>query len=208
MIMIALRIFNLYFASFQSWLLPSFRRGEWRTQRFSRLFSGRKSTGLLLNQDWGVGLNQIEKFNEIGIPHANTAVTRRFPNFVFVVGSVNVDEAIPRVRIVRFEPVKPKDSGKDQILIRRMFVPKTDRLATLENGAHGRVCPELLGNPKLAERRLHTALLRSKAEARSGNGISAHRFLTRLQREALIADGNVKTRGLHRDIWTLHFACK
>ena len=208
MIMIALRIFNLYFASFQSWLLPSFRRGEWRTQRFSRLFSGRKSTGLLLDQDWGVGLNQIEKFNEIGIPHANTAVTRRFPNFVFMVGSVNVNEAVSRVRVVRFEPVEPEDAGQNQIIIGRMFVLQTDRLATLENGADGGACPEFFDNAELAERRSHTALLRSETEARGGNGISAHRFLTGLQRESLIADGNVKTRGLHRDIWTLHFACK
>ena len=138
--MIALRIFTLYFASFPCWLLPTFRRGEWRTQRFSRLFSSPKRRALLLDQDRSAGLNQIEKFNEIGIPHPNAAVTRRFANFMFVVGSVNVNEAVARVRVVRFEPIEPEDAGQHQIIIRRMFVLKTDRLATLENRAHGRVC--------------------------------------------------------------------
>jgi hypothetical protein len=195
--MIALRIFTLYFASFPCWLLPTFRRGEWRTQRFSRLFSGRKRRALLLNQDWCAGLNQFEKFNEIGIPHPNAAVTCRFADFMFVVRPVNVNEAVARVRVVRFESI-----------VRRMFILKTDRFATFENGADGRVASKFFGNPKLAQRRFHAAFLRTEAEARRGNGISAYRLLAGFQRESLIANGNVKASGLHRDVWTLHFACE
>jgi hypothetical protein len=33
-------------------------------------------------------------------------------------------------------------------------------------------------------------------------------LLAGFQRESLIANGNVKARGLHRDVWTLHFACE
>ena len=206
--MIALRIFTLYFASFPCWLLPTFRRGVWRTQRFSRLFSGRKRRALLLNQDWCAGLNQFEKFNQIGIPHPNAAVTCRFTNFMFVVRPVNVNEAVARVCVVRFESIEPEDARQHQIIIRRMFILKTDRFAAFENGADGRVASKFFGNPKLAQRRFHAAFLRTEAEARRGNGISADQLLAGFQRESLIANGNVKARGLHRDVWTLHFACE
>jgi len=206
--MIALRIFTLYFASFPCWLLPTFRRGKWWTQRFSRLFSVRKRRALLLNQDWRARPNQFEKFNEVGIPHPNTTVTRRFANLIFAVGSVNVNEAVARVGVVRFEPIEPEDARQHQIIIRRMFVLKTDRFATLENGADGRVSSEFFGNVKLPQRRFHAAFLRSEAKARRGNGISAHRLIARFQREALIANGDVKTGGLHRDVRTLHFDCE
>src|ERR1700688_2426952 len=99
---------------------------------FSTFFR-RKRGASFLDRHWCAGLNQIEKFNEIGIPHPNTAVTGSFTNLVFVIGPVDINEAITRVRVVRFKAIEPEYARQHQIIVRRVLALKTERLTALED---------------------------------------------------------------------------
>lgn len=77
------------------------RRGNQRVQRFSRPFF------LRLNQDFRPERDLVEKGDQIGILHADAAVTGGLPNLVFMVGAVDVNKAIARVGVVLFEALEP-----------------------------------------------------------------------------------------------------
>ncbi len=78
-----------------------FRRGTQCAQRISRPFF------LRLNHDFGTERDPVEKRDQIGILHANAAVTGRLANLVFTIGAVDVNEAVACVGIVFLKAVEP-----------------------------------------------------------------------------------------------------
>ena len=90
-----------------------FRRGNQRVQRNSRPFF------LALDAHFRAERDLVEERNQIGVLHSNAAVARGLANLLFVVRAVNVNEAVARICIVRFEAIEPEDAREDQVIGRR-----------------------------------------------------------------------------------------
>ena len=77
--------------------------------------------GLFLRRDHDLGAKRhlIEERNQIGVLHPDATVTGRLANLLFVVRTVDVNEAVARVGVVFLDAIEPEDSREDEIIGRR-----------------------------------------------------------------------------------------
>src|SRR5204862_2617941 len=54
----------------------------------------------LLNYNCGILVDQFEQLDHVCVPHPHTAMTRGGPDFVLVSGAMNINEPVPRIRIM------------------------------------------------------------------------------------------------------------
>jgi aspartate-semialdehyde dehydrogenase len=118
-------------------------------------------------------------------------VAGRFSNAFFVVRSVNVDEALVRVRVLGIETVQPKDSRHYQILVPHEFFRHLHAPAVFEHGSQRHSVANLFRDAEPAGRRFHAPLFRPETKSGSRNWVRPQFFLSRFQREPLLA---------HRDV--------
>jgi hypothetical protein len=52
-------------------------------------------------------IHQVEEFDHVRVTHTHTAMARGRADFILVFRAVNVDEPVPRVRIVLVQSVQP-----------------------------------------------------------------------------------------------------
>src|SRR5215471_6981433 len=61
-------------------------------------------------------IDHFEQFDYVFVTHPHAAVTRSGPDFVLVLGPMNVDEAVARIGIVLVQSVEPQNARRDQVL--------------------------------------------------------------------------------------------
>ena len=142
---------------------------------FSHLFPVTK-TDSSFDEDGGLLVHQIEKFNHIGIGHPNAAVTCRLANLLFVIRSMDINVAVARVRVVFLHPMQPKNARHYQIFVWRALSGLVDRFATLEDRSLRVIMPNFLSDTEFADRRLPAAFLRTKAKTRRRDREAANRI--------------------------------
>jgi len=115
----------------------------------------------------------------------------RFSKASFVVRSVNVDEALVRVRVPGFETVQPKNACHDQILFPHEFLCHLHAPAAFEHGSQRHAVANLFRDAESAGRRFHAPLVRPETKSRGRDWVRAQFFLSRFQREPLLTHRNV-----------------
>src|SRR2546425_2159603 len=60
-----------------------------------------------LYKDFRPRRHRIEERDDVVVAHPDAAVAGRRANLALVIGAVNVDVAVPRVRVVGVQPVQP-----------------------------------------------------------------------------------------------------
>ncbi len=118
-------------------------------------------------------IDHFEQFDHVRVTHSHAAMTRSCADFVLVLGAVNVDETVARIRIPLVQSVKPQNARRDQILRRRKRFVGLKRNAAYKNGSVRHIASDLLPHAKTTGRRLEASLLGPDTE--SGRG---HRIIT------------------------------
>jgi len=81
--------------------------------------------------------DEIEKFGDIGIGHADATVGGGCAELVLVIGAVNVDVAVESVEVLGIEAVEPEDAGLDEVGGIGGVAGLAGENAGLEDGAEG-----------------------------------------------------------------------
>jgi len=118
-------------------------------------------------------IDHFEQFDHVRVTHSHAAMTRSRADFVLVLGAVNVDETVARIRIPLVQSVKPQNARRDQILRRRKRLVGLKRNAAYKNGSVRHIASDLLPHAKTTDRRFKAPLLRPDSESRSGHRIRA-----------------------------------
>jgi len=109
-------------------------------------------------------MNESKQFDHVSITHPNATMARRSADFVLMLGAVNIDETIPRIRVVFLTSIEPKNAGHNQVLRRRERIVRPQRYAASEYRTHRHVSANLFRDAKMAGWRFETALLSSNAK--------------------------------------------
>lgn len=112
-------------------------------------------------------------------------------DLVLVVGAVNVNVAVVRVRVPRLDAIEPQNARHNQIVFTQHLLRRFHRFAALENRSGRHPAADLFCDPELSGRRFEAAFFRAQAELGSGNRIRRDRFPPVFQGQTLIA---------HRDL--------
>jgi hypothetical protein len=62
---------------------------------------------LFFDYDGRAFIDKIEQLHHVRIAHPHASMARRVTDFVLVLGTVNVNEAVARVRVVLIQTIKP-----------------------------------------------------------------------------------------------------
>ena len=74
----------------------------------------------------------VEKFDDVGVAHSHTAMAGRGSDQILAVRAVEVDVALPRIRIVGVESLKPENARENRIMVAAGRSDGTSGLAPLE----------------------------------------------------------------------------
>ena len=90
------------------------------------------------NPDGQTHLSQLKELHDIGIAHANAAVTAKLSDAALFIGAVDVDVTVPGIGVAVFQPFEPEDAGEDEVVAGRLIrIPFAYRLPGFENGVQG-----------------------------------------------------------------------
>ena len=95
--------------------------------------------------------DEIEKFGDGGVGHADAAVAGGCAERVLVIGAVDVDVAIEGVLVVGIEAVEPEDAGLDEIAGIGGVADLAGGDAGFEDGAEGSAGADFFGDFEMAE---------------------------------------------------------
>ena len=120
---------------------------------------------LFLDQDRRSLVHQFKQLDDVGVAHANAAVTVGAPDLVFMSRSVNVNETLARVRIVFIQSSQPENARRDQIFRGRQWVLRFERNPASKNGAERHAVPDFFRDLETAEGRFVASFFRPESEA-------------------------------------------
>jgi hypothetical protein len=165
---------------------------------------------LFSNDDRCFRIHEVKQLNHIRVAHANATVARRPADFVFVLGPVDVNEAVARIGVVFVQTVEPKNARHHQVLRRRQRITWRKRHAAAKDRAAGGIAADFFYDAKSAGRRLETALFSPDTKVGSGNRVGTQRFIASFQSEALLSNGDVDLSGctFHNARAGLQSACR
>jgi aspartate-semialdehyde dehydrogenase len=126
-------------------------------------------------------------------------VAVRCADFVFVLGSVNVNKTVAGVCIVFFDSIKPQNPGRNEIFGFGQRIVGAKRHSRLENRSRFGVMTDFFRDAKLSERRFETAKFGSEPKARAGDRKRSNQFTVASQRQLLIGNRDIDPglRSLH-----------
>ena len=96
-------------------------------------------------------------------------MTSRLTDQMLFIGAMDIDKTFPRVLVVGFDAIQPKNTGSDEVAF---FIPVRrigDRHAPAEDGVQRLVASDFLINPKTTKRRLEAPRCLAQTEARGRN---------------------------------------
>lgn len=102
--------------------------------------------------------NSLEEIDDIGIPHPDTAVAGGLSDLVFMLRSMDIDVALPRVGVVLLQSVKPEDPARNQVLSLGKRIAGPERNPCAKHGSERHAIADLFADPETSERRLQAGL--------------------------------------------------
>jgi len=133
--------------------------------------SGRRLAGFD-DFDLNSGGHLLKKGCNIPISHPDTSVAAWLPNQLLVVGSMNVDVAVPGVGVALFEALKPENAGDDEVIgapgaFEGDDFPRGD--PAFEDHPERGFVTDHLGNGEMAQGGLEASRLRPEPETGAGD---------------------------------------
>lgn len=135
----------------------------------------RTSAFELLNPDDCAYGNHLEKCHSILRTHANTPIAGRSSDEFGMVGAVDVDKAIERIRVVRVKSVQAQDASDYQVIIGQgsALLP-LKRKAGLKDGILGQTVTNFFRNQEPATRCAQAAGFAAKPARGRRDGKAGH----------------------------------
>lgn len=115
-------------------------------------------------------------------------MTRGGADEVLLIRSVDVDEAVPGIRIGALETVEPEDAGEDVIFVAAGVGDGAGGLASAKNHPRLGILPDFFGNPELSEGRAIAVRFGAESELRRGDWIARDGSPAVEKVEALVGD--------------------
>ena len=107
---------------------------------------------------------------------------------VFMLGTMNINEAFFGIGIMRIEPVQPQNPRSNQILCVRQWLTRPQSDPASEHGAAGHAVANFLCYLETAEWGFVASDFSSHAKPRARDGIRPRRLVTTSHSEGLVPD--------------------
>ena len=105
-----------------------------------------------------------EKLDDIVVPEANAAMTRRLADETFLIRPVDIDITLARVVISLLNTIKPENAGQNTITLPSRFGNFPSGQPTLENRPRRCLRADFFADPEFPERSFETSRFGSQTK--------------------------------------------